>query len=90
MKHSSTRHRCNDIALDEETQALGTATSAWRYQHSHGVSGARGVGVTPQMCNRVTNHGDMGTFSRPDYSRPSTALFMDFQFFLAPVGISFG
>ena len=25
-----------------------------------------GVGITPQMCNRVTNHEDMGTFSKPD------------------------
>ena len=25
-----------------------------------------GVGVTPQMSNRVTNHGDMGTFSKQD------------------------
>ena len=24
-----------------------------------------GVDVTPQMFNKVTNHGDMGTFSRP-------------------------
>ena len=23
------------------------------------------VGVTPHMCNRVTNYGDMGTFFRP-------------------------
>ena len=28
------------------------------------------VGVTPQMCNRVTNHGDMGTFSRPGPRAP--------------------
>ena len=27
-----------------------------------------GVGITPQMCNRVTNHGDMGTFYRPRYN----------------------
>ena len=33
-----------------------------------GVSGDIGdcrVGITPQMCNRVTNHGDMSTFSKP-------------------------
>ena len=51
--------------LDAETSALGAAaTSAIvrsyrRYQH--GVSGDIGncsVGVTPQMCNRVTNNGD--------------------------------
>ena len=28
-------------------------------------SGDCGVGITPQMCNRVTNHGEMGTFSKP-------------------------
>ena len=42
--------------------------SAWRYRRSRRVSGEIGncgVGVTPQMCNRVINHGDMGTFSRP-------------------------
>ena len=55
-------------ALDAETLALGAATSAiarsfWRYWR--GVIGDCGVGVTPQLCNRVTNHGDMGTFSRP-------------------------
>ena len=27
-----------------------------------------GVGITPQMCNRVTNDGDMGTFSKPEIS----------------------
>ena len=26
------------------------------------VSGDCGVGITPQMCNRVTNHRDMGIF----------------------------
>ena len=24
-----------------------------------------GVGITPQICNRVTNHGDVSTFSKP-------------------------
>ena len=50
-------------SLNAETPALGAATFAialsyWRYRH--GVSG-----ITPQMCNRVTNHGDMSTFSKP-------------------------
>ena len=31
----------------------------------NGDVGDCGVGVTPQMCNRDTNHGDMGTFSKP-------------------------
>ena len=42
------------------------ARSFWRYRH--GVSSDIndcGVGITPQMCNRVTNHGDTGTFSKP-------------------------
>ena len=58
-------------ALDAETSALGTATSAiarsYR-QYRRGVSGDIGdcgVGITPQMYNRVTNHGDMSTFSKP-------------------------
>ena len=62
-------------SLDAETSALGAATSAlgaatsaivrsyWRYRR--GVSGDCGVGITPQMCNRVTNHGDMSSFSKP-------------------------
>ena len=51
-------------ALDAETSAI--ARSYRRYQR--GVSGNIGdcrVGITPQMCNRVTNHGDMSTFSKP-------------------------
>ena len=57
-------------ALDAETSALGAATfsiarSYWRYWR--GVSGDCGVGITPQMCNRVTNHGDRSTFSKPAF-----------------------
>ena len=55
-------------ALDEETSALGVATKAiaWSYrQYRCGVSGDCRVGITPQMCNRVSNHGDMSTFSKP-------------------------
>ena len=58
-------------AESAETSALGAATSAiaqsyWRYRC--GVScaiGDCGVGITPQMCNTVTNHGDTSTFSKP-------------------------
>ena len=58
-------------ALDGEMSAIGVATSsiAWSYrQNSRGVSGDIGdceVGLTPQMCNRVTNHRDTSTFSKP-------------------------
>ena len=51
-------------ALAAETSVLGVVTSGiarscWRYRR--GVFGDIGVGVTPQMCNRVTNNGDMVT-----------------------------
>ena len=58
-------------ALDAETSLLGAATSAiarsYR-RYRRGVSGDIsdcGVGITTQMCNRVTNNGDMSTFSKP-------------------------
>ena len=69
-------------ALDAETSALGAETSALgavttaiarsygRYRR--GVSGDIGVGITPQMCNRVTNLGDMSTFSKPAVTLHST------------------
>ena len=59
------------LALDAETSAVGAATSAISRscrQYWRGVSGdigGCGVGITPHMCNRVTNHGDMSTFSKP-------------------------
>ena len=55
------------LALGAATSALGAATSAltWSFQrHWRGVSGDCGVGITPQMCNRVTYHADMSTFSK--------------------------
>ena len=58
-------------AIEAETSSLGAATSAivrsYR-RYRRGVSGDIGdcgVGITPQMCNRVTSHGDMSTFSKP-------------------------
>ena len=47
--------------LDAETSAIARSYRQYR----RGVSGDCGVGITPQMCNRVTNHGDMSTFSKP-------------------------
>ena len=55
-------------ALGAETSALGSETSAIAQsyrRYRRGVSGDCGVGITPQMSNRVTNHGDMSTFSKP-------------------------
>ena len=48
--------------LDAETSALGTVTSVIARSYRRYRCG---VGITPQMCNRVTNHGDMSTFSKP-------------------------
>ena len=45
-------------ALDAETSAISRSYRRFR----RGVSGDCGVGITPQMCNRVKNHGDMSTF----------------------------
>ena len=72
---STTERRSFDAtisAIDAERSSLGAATSAiaWSYRRYRcGVSGDVGdcgVGITPQMCNRVTNHGDMSTFSKPE------------------------
>ena len=69
--HETIEHSSFDAtisALDAETSVLGVAMSAIAQsfrQYPCGVRGDCGVGVTPQMCNRVANHGDMGTFSRP-------------------------
>ena len=73
LKHSSFDATISPLdaetsALDADMSALDAETSAitrsyrryWR-----GVSGDCGVSITPQMCNRVTNHGDMSTFSKP-------------------------
>ena len=56
-------------SLDAQTSAPGAATSAIARSYRgypRGVSGDIGAGITPQMCNRVTNHGDMSTFSKPE------------------------
>ena len=70
MKHSS--FDATISALDAETSALGAATTAiarsYR-RYRRGVSGDIGdcgVGITPQMCNRVTNLGDMSIFTKPE------------------------
>ena len=58
-------------SLYAETSALGAVKSAIarsyrRYRCGvYGDIGDCGVGITPQMCSRVTNHGDMSTFSKP-------------------------
>ena len=59
------------LSFDATISVLNAETSAivWSYRRYwrrvFGNIGDCGVGITPQMCNRVTNHGDMGTFSKP-------------------------
>ena len=70
MKHSSLN--ATILALDAETSAIEQSYRRYR----HGVSDDIGdceVGITPQMYNRVTNHKDMSTFSKPDYRRSEFA-----------------
>ena len=63
MKHSS--FDATISALSAEMSALSAATSATVRSYRRyrcGVFDDCGVGITPQMCNRVTNHGDMVLF----------------------------
>ena len=58
------RHRSMQRRRRAVTSAI--ARSYWRYRCGvYGDIGDCGVGITPQMCYRVTNHGDMSTFSKP-------------------------
>ena len=60
-------------SLDAETTALcaAIARSYRRYRRGvYGNIGDCGVGITPQMCNRVTNHGDTSTFFKPGLGAP--------------------
>ena len=67
-------------APDMETSAFGAATSAMARSYRrywcgvYGDIGDCGVGITPQMCNRVTNHGDMSAFSKPASDQKLTVL----------------
>ena len=58
-------------AFNAEMSALDAEIARSYRQYWRGVSGNIGncgVGIPPQMCNRVTNHGDMSTFSKPVYN----------------------
>ena len=72
-------------SFDAETSALGAAIVRSYRRYRRGVSGDIGncgVGLTLKMCNRVTNLGDMSTFSKPDLSIPISNLnFISFKLF---------
>ena len=59
--------RAKASALDAEMSVIVWSYSRYR-RRVFGDIGDCCVGVTPKMYNRVTNHGDMGTFSRPALS----------------------
>ena len=48
--------------LDAAISALSRSFRGYRRRVSSNIR----VGITLQMCNRVTNHGDIGTFSKPE------------------------
>ena len=79
MKQSS--FNATISALDAETSSLDGETSVIarscrRYRCGvYGDIGDCGVGITPQMCNRVANHGDMSTFSKPAWGRWGQTIF---------------
>ena len=51
-------------SFDAETSAIARSYRRYRRGVSNDIGDCR-VGITPHMCNRVTNHGDMSTFSKP-------------------------
>ena len=51
--------------LDVETSAFNAVRDAGAWRGVFGDISDCGVGITQQICNTVTNHGDMGTFSKP-------------------------
>ena len=81
MKHWNTHHskwrywhsmRGRRCSMQRHRQSA-IALSYRRYRR--GVSGDIGdcrVGITPQMCNRVTNHGDVSTFFKPAKGDPES------------------
>ena len=61
--------QCGDLGARVEFPVISVWSFRWYRRRVSGDIGNCGVGITLQMCNRVTNHGDMGTFSRPAIER---------------------
>ena len=57
--------RRNDVGGRAELPAISVRSYRRYWCGISGYIGDCGVGITPQMCNRITNHGDMSTFSKP-------------------------
>ena len=51
-------------ALDAETSAIARSYQRYWRRVSSNINDC-GVGIAPQGCNRVTNHGDMSPFFKP-------------------------
>ena len=63
--------RCGDVGDRAELPAISA--------RSFGNIGFCGVGITPQMCNRVTNHGDRSTFSKPESKQVLTQIIISWE-----------
>ena len=64
LKHCETLKKCE--------KSCNTLHSMRRYRRDdirarRRVSGGCGVGIAAQMCNRVTNHGDMPVWKKYSY-----------------------
>ena len=70
MKHSNTHHSMRQYRRSRRRRRSMRRHRplARRSRRVFCDIGNCGVGITTQMCNRVTNHGDMGIFSRPDWA----------------------
>ena len=79
MKHSNSRHsmRRNRRSMWSRQRSMRRRRRSMETSALDGDVGARRGDVaaprcvtelTPQMCNRVTNHGDTSTFSKPGAS----------------------
>ena len=90
LKHSP--FNATISALNAETSVLGTATSVRsfrRYRHRvSGNIGDCGVGIIPQLCNKVTNHGEIAILVLFPNLRTSIWLHFIFSIYLLVSGIS--
>ena len=80
MKHHETLIiRCDDIGAwrgdCEEVIRCDVGDRAELPARVFGDIGDCRVCITPQMCNIVTNHGYMGTFSKPEVGRAINTIY---------------
>ena len=64
MKHSNNRHLMQRyrLSIQRHRRSMQRHRRSMRRHRVSGDISDCGVCITPQMCNRVTYHGDMGIF----------------------------